>query len=559
MFHQYEYIESACHALLKGLIWSMSRFHDQESVKNVAQLAEKCFEKVPDHGPVAVAVGNACIYTLAQSKGLNGISHLSRLKLRIKQNSTQKLIQKYIDEQAEKLGIKPTQIEEISVPDFGLENGQLILAFKDHTLNIRVVGVNAVEQIWFKPDGSSQKSVPAFVKSSKSLSDKLKNAKAIIKQIKQNLSAQRDRIDRIYTDVMEWDIATFEQYYLHHGLVSVIARNLIWCFDNTALLNVDGHWQNALGERVVVKPDAVVKLWHPLFAEAKEVVMWRERLETLQIKQPIKQAFREIYVLTDAEINTRVYSNRMAAHIIKQHQFNSLAAVRGWKYTLQGAFDNGADGEIAQKYIPAHKITVQFCINELINIDDGHTESGIWYYVATDQIRFCDASGEAIELIDVPPLLFSESMRDGDLFVGVASVGNDPEWQDGGPDRIDAYRDYWQSYSFGDLSEVAKTRKNVLEKLLPRLKLRDVAHIDGKFLVVKGTKHSYKIHIGSGNILIMPTDRYLCIVPSRGKDKSLNNVFLPFEGDNGLSIVLSKAFLLAADDKITDKTILSQL
>lgn len=74
-----------------------------------------------------------------------------------------------------------------------------------------------------------------------------------------------------------------------------------------------------------------------------------------------------------------------------------------------------------------------------------------------------------------------------------------------------------------------------------------------------GKKHSYKIHIGRGNVLIAPNDRYLCIVPSRGKAQNLKHIFLPFEGDSGLSIVLSKTFLLAADDKITDQTISSQL
>jgi hypothetical protein len=34
---------------------------------------------------------------------------------------------------------------------------------------------------------------------------------------------------------------------------------------------------------------------------------------------------------------------------------------------------------------------------------------------------------------------------------------------------------------------------------------------------------------------------------------------LPFEGDPLLSVILSKAVLLAADDKITDATILAQL
>ena len=36
-------------------------------------------------------------------------------------------------------------------------------------------------------------------------------------------------------------------------------------------------------------------------------------------------------------------------------------------------------------------------------------------------------------------------------------------------------------------------------------------------------------------------------------------LFIPFDGDRGLSIVLSKAMLLAKDDKITDATITSQI
>ena len=38
-----------------------------------------------------------------------------------------------------------------------------------------------------------------------------------------------------------------------------------------------------------------------------------------------------------------------------------------------------------------------------------------------------------------------------------------------------------------------------------------------------------------------------------------DRVFLPFEGDGTLSVILSKAFLLAEDTKIKDPTIVSQL
>ena len=38
-----------------------------------------------------------------------------------------------------------------------------------------------------------------------------------------------------------------------------------------------------------------------------------------------------------------------------------------------------------------------------------------------------------------------------------------------------------------------------------------------------------------------------------------SGVFLPFEGDNTLSVILSKAFLLADDAKIKDPSIISQI
>jgi len=70
---------------------------------------------------------------------------------------------------------------------------------------------------------------------------------------------------------------------------------------------------------------------------------------------------------------------------------------------------------------------------------------------------------------------------------------------------------------------------------------------------------SYKIHLGSGNILMTPNDQYLCIVPKQSATAGDGKVFLPFEGDTLLSVILSKAFLLAADDRIADSSIVSQL
>ena len=221
-----------------------------------------------------------------------------------------------------------------------------------------------------------------------------------------------------------------------------------------------------------------------------------------------------------------------------------------------GAYDDGRDNEATSISIPEFGIRAEVWVNE-VNADGAFNDTGIWNFISTDQVRFVsESTNEPMLLVDVPKVIFSEIFRDVDLFVGVASVGNDPAWSDNG--GLPAYRNYWESYSFGDLSEIAKTRKAVLERILPKLKIAPVSSIHDKFLVVKGTLRTYKIHIGSTNILMEPNDQYLCIVPDRGKPRN-DNVFLPFDGDSGLSVIISKAFLLAEDDKITDTTITSQI
>ena len=148
-------------------------------------------------------------------------------------------------------------------------------------------------------------------------------------------------------------------------------------------------------------------------------------------------------------------------------------------------------------------------------------------------------------------------MRDVDFFVGVCSIGNDPEWQNRG--EAEQFGPYWHKFSFGELSVLARTRREVLEKLLPRLKIAGQCSLTDRFLIVRGTLRTYKIHLGSANILMEPNDQYLCIVPSRSTADGAADVFLPFEGDATLSIILSKAFLLAEDKKIKDETITRQI
>jgi len=556
------YLCNPSQQFIKGIVWTMERFSDKETINILSRLFEKGYEKIPGQGPAAASLGNACAYALGNMRGKDGLGALSRIKLKLKQNNIKKTIDKYLIEGAKKYNVSVEELKEMSVPDFKLENGTKTIAFDDYNLKITIEGTKVI-QTWLKPDGTTMKSVPSMVKNSVSLTNRLKAVRKEVKEIQKVFSAQKQRMDNQFILDRIWDYEAFDKYYLHHGLVSSITEKLIWNFtkgnQSIEAILIDDNWQDVKGKNIDwIDGETTIKLWHPVNANEETIIAWREKMLDLEWKQPLKQAFREIYILTDAEINTKNYSNRMAAHILKQHQFNVLASLRGWKYSLMGAYDDGIDNTICEKYLPEYNITAAYWIDEL-NDYEAFNDAGIWLYVSTDQVKFKDEKNQIIDLIDVPKMVFTEIMRDVDLFVGVCSVGNDPQWADNNGER-QANRDYWHSYSFGDLTEIAKTRKTILERLLPRLKkIRDKAHINGKFLIVKGELRTYKIHIGSGNILMEPNDQYLCIVPSRSVENTTDRIFIPFEGDKGLSIVLSKAFLLAEDKKITDTTITSQI
>jgi hypothetical protein len=157
-------------------------------------------------------------------------------------------------------------------------------------------------------------------------------------------------------------------------------------------------------------------------------------------------------------------------------------------------------------------------------------------------------------LADVPVVVFSEVMRDVDLLVGVTSIGSDPAW---GAERDNPHAEYWHRFADGELSTSAENRRMVLETLLPKLTILHRCRLERRHLVVRGESNEYRIHLGSGNVIMEPGSRYLCIV--RGPGDTAAKVPLPFEGDPMLTVILSKAFLLANDKAIKDESILRQI
>ena len=571
--------------ILKALAWLCAGSENAEVARALGALALSAYRKVPQMGPRCVRLGNACVWALGAMPDAGGVGQLAMLRARVKFGTAQKGIEKALDTAAGQAGMPLLEIEEISVPAYGLQEvGVRRAQVGEFGVELVVTGTTATELRWIKPDGKRQKSVPKAVKEHNA--EDLKEIKAAATDLRKILPAQRDRIENLYLEHKSWMYPAWRERYLDHPVVGTLARRLIWKFTNEErtgagvfyngrIVGRDGHVLDWLDD------STSVALWHPMLEEPGEVLAWRGWLAELEIRQPFKQVHREVYLLTDAERTTRTYSNRFAAHVIKQHQFNALCAARGWKNKLRLMVDD--EYPPAARELPAWGLRAEFWIEGLgENYGTDTTEAGTYLYLATDQVRFYNIDAREnyahaggggyaagfrgqgaptgpLPLEEVPPLILSEVMRDVDLFVGVASVGNDPNWADGGPEG--RYRDYWTSYSFGALSQTAKTRKQVLQRLIPRLKIADRCSLKDRFLIVQGDVRTYKIHLGSGNILMEPNDQYLCIVPTRAPTTGNlgTKLYLPFEGDRTLAIILSKALLLAEDTKISDPTILHQI
>jgi hypothetical protein len=567
--------------ILKGLVWCCGLREDKEIARALTALALSAYRKIPLKGPREVKVGNACVTALGMMPGMEGVGQLALLKVRVKFGTAQKMIEKAFEATAARVGIPRDELEEMAVPAYGLtEVGRCTETFGDFSAELTVTGPDSTAIVWLKPDGKRQQSVPAVVK--EKFTADWKDFQTAAKDIQRMLPAQRERIDNLFREQKSWSFEKWRERYLDHPLVGVLARRLIWEFTSGGRTTT-GIFFNGLLVDIDLKPlskleeNATVRLWHPIGKDADEIVAWRAWLDAQQIQQPFKQAHREIYLLTDAERNTRTYSNRFAAHIIRQHQFNALCGARGWKNKLRLLVD--AEFPPASVLLPKWNLRAEFWV-EGIGDDYGTdtNDSGVFHRLTTDQVRFYrldaaqvtsggfdpgytarhgETTAEPLALEEIPSLVFSEVMRDVDLFVGVASVGNDPTWNDGGPEG--RYRDYWNKVSFGELNASAKTRREVLEQLVPRLKISGKCSFEEKFLVVQGSLRTYKIHLGSGNILMKPNDQYLCIVPKQSQSDADGKVFLPFEGDRTLSVIISKAFLLADDAKIKDASIVSQI
>jgi hypothetical protein len=558
--------------LLRGLVWTVAELDGDWVPGLLGEVALAAGSPWPGNDVPCEKLASAAITALGRRGGDASVAQLVKIGAKVRRKALRERVTAALDVAAAQAGLTSEQLLERTVPAYGFgRDGTRVELLGDHAALLALTP-DGVTVRYRTAAGRTVAGAPKAVR--EAYPDELAAVRAVVREVKQALPAERLRVDTALGDGRLTTVANWRRYWLDHPVTGAFARRLLWevCEDGewrggwparaggvwrlTDPLGVAAHGDHLSG-------DAPVRLWHPIRAGAGEIQRWRESLLGREIRQPVKQAFREVYALTAAERSTGTYSNRFAAHILRYGPAKAFLIHRGWTGLTLGYWDGGFDGAAERVYADAaggSRWRASFWLDLVEREEDAYSTVS---FCATDQVRFDlqtpDDGWERAELAAVPPLVLSEAFRDIDEAVSVATIAADPQWTDRGEDRLDQY---WHQWSFGALTASGEARREALRRLLPHTKIAERVEVEDRFLRVRGDLHTYRIHLGTANVRVEPDDRYLCVVAGKPHQRGEHapHVFLPFEEDGGrLSVIVAKAFLLADDTSITDRSLRHQL
>ncbi|MDR0513790.1 MAG: DUF5724 domain-containing protein [Coriobacteriaceae bacterium] len=248
---------------------------------------------------------------------------------------------------------------------------------------------------------------------------------------------------------------------------------------------------------------------------------FQRRIYHEKIVQPFKQVFREYYPLTEDELNMGGSTRRYAGHQVAPKKALALLQSRGWTV--------GHEVGLQRVW---HKENVVVCLYVQA---DWFSPSDI-EAPTLEGVEFSQRRGSTrLLLAEIPPVVFSETMRDIDLMVSVAHVGGvDPE----------------ASHS------TVEMRTAIAKELLSALGIHNIS-FQKAHAHIMGALGEYSVHMGSGIVHKAGTGMLAVLpVPSQARGR----IFLPFADDDPKTAeVISKLLLFADDKKIKDPSILRQM
>ncbi|QYR54896.1 DUF4132 domain-containing protein [Fusobacterium hwasookii] len=376
--------------------------------------------------------------------------------------------------------------------------------------------------IKYEKDGKVLKSLPTKIKTEKYIEE----IKEVHKTLKEQYSRSRKMLEQSMEDGVKFYVYEI-QTLSANPVVAPLIRDLVFKVDDSL-----GYYEdNKLigfdkkGKKVAliddIDKDVLLTIAHPFdLFNSKQWPLYQQDILEREVKQVFKQVFRELYIKTKDELKMDK-SRRYAGHQIQPTKSIALLKTRRWVVD---------DYEGLQKVYYKENI-----IAKMYAMTDWYSPAEVEAPTIEDIVFYDRKTFELMTIEDVPDLIFSEVMRDIDLVVSVAHVGDvDPEAS----------------------QSTIEMRRAIVEFNAKLFKLKNVTFTESHALI-KGTRAEYSIHLGSG-VIHQKAGATIEVLPVHSQHRG--RIFLPFiDEDPKTAEIMAKVLLFAQDEKIKDIFILEQI
>jgi hypothetical protein len=422
-------------------------------------------------GYVASAkVPNACIHSLGMVASTQAIAGLQELDRTVKHAGYRKQVIAALAAAAQSAGLSLGELAERTVPDGGLnEEGERVVMAGGRTARLKLSAGWRIRAEWQAPRGwarTAPAATPAGARHAGCWQPSRHAALGGTQLARKALAQDRS-----------WALSDWQTLYLGYPITGSLSRfDLGVRHQHRRAPDRDASRQPPVRHPRRTAADSTRcdgQIAAPARAGTAEVQVWRVHLVAAAQAQPFKQAFREVYLRTPAELQTRL-----------PNRSQPTSCITG-RHAL---FKQRADGQLPRPPTEDTRTRPAGFAEATLSAIFHH------YPVDTDPEPDMDRTTDRVSFavpairhtpvpLKIPELVFTEALRDVDLFVSVTSIALDPHWADRGDDP---HYTYWRDYSFGELSQTAAMRREALARLLPKLKIAPHLELGDRHLRVKG-------------------------------------------------------------------------
>lgn len=256
---------------------------------------------------------------------------------RSRYDDTRDEVRRILEDVARSRGISYAVLEDLLVPELGLEHGAVVLDLGPRTLSVRLG--DHLEAILTDAEG---KVLPAFPRKSNSDDaesyERAKRRHAALLEAAESVGrTQVLRFERALREQRTWTVGGLRAHLLTQPLVRHLVGRLVWQVAETDVLfrvAEDLTLADGSDDAVAFPPDETpLVLAHPLRAPGlSRFVAW---LEHYRVIQPFSQVTRETYALTDEERATTTLT-RVVGRKASYLAVLALTLGMGWKPVSPG-------------------------------------------------------------------------------------------------------------------------------------------------------------------------------------------------------------------------------